>query len=289
MQLILYTLLVILSFTTLFIRDSKSDLWNLSKTHWVAEKKYLYETIHTEITKSSFDQIHVRRKRPSKPTTPRPRHRRPHSIEFNTKRPPSNAKINLILIDQQMSKEEVFASLKTLFYTVYEPAIPSYLLDEVLFKLEELSDEIIFFCYPDELAGLDFEDPQLQELFYTMLKGSSDYPSLLNFVSIDADAPDSLNLMFAPKAVLNCFFSNPTVVDLILETRDSFFETLEKTTLTKQEVEQAFYETVSIHLGNDLDQKQIRQKYDFSLGIPGNMLVVENEYQTLFYKVPFLM
>lgn len=74
----------------------------------------------------------------------------------------------------------------------------------------------IYLSHPNDLALLELEDSNLQEIFYKILKGAQieysqeGYPSLLKFLTLKVRNKTKINLFFAPDELLRVLYDEPT-------------------------------------------------------------------------------
>jgi len=125
------------------------------------------------------------------------------------------------------------------FFKELEQKRPSF-LDEILSSIEQASDDSPkkLIKQTKDLARLKLSDPQLQEAFYRMLKGTASreeikqmakptrrmkeksYPSLLTYIhNHGKDNPPTIRVALAPPEVLKVVFPNDDVVKAIVEKR----------------------------------------------------------------------
>ncbi|MFZ0565741.1 MAG: hypothetical protein WAM28_06115 [Chlamydiales bacterium] len=223
----------------------------------------------------------------------------PDPLRFDLERPPNNARLNLYLllhekpalkVPQGFSLYEVTAQLmrklyeKEPFFQVV-PRAEYEILDLLIEKRDESKD----FAYPDELSSISFQNPTLQDIFYKMLKGTAQAPSLLNYVTFDREGSifmRRINLMFVSPTLLEVIFPQETVREEILSIRTRLWEEiidqeehrLERTknesknrSNFKDELQSAFKATIK-NAGLDVDG--YKQLFDFSLGKRGNVFFI---------------
>lgn len=125
------------------------------------------------------------------------------------------------------------------FFKELESKRPNF-LEEMLTAIEEVSEDIpkTMIRRPDDLARLDLRDPELQEAFYHMLKGTiprgklkeeielsprmkeKAYAPLFTYIHIEGvEKPPSIKVARAPPETLKAVFVTDEIVDAILVKR----------------------------------------------------------------------
>lgn len=125
------------------------------------------------------------------------------------------------------------------FYKEIESRRPKF-LDEMLSAIEKVTEdsEKKLVKQAKDLAQLDLKDPELQNAFYHMLKGtmpreewkkmvdptprkaSKAYPSLLAYININGkDESPTIRVAQCPREVLKAIFVSDEVVEAIIEKR----------------------------------------------------------------------
>ncbi|NGX61225.1 MAG: hypothetical protein K940chlam9_00708 [Chlamydiae bacterium] len=248
------------------------------------------------------DTNHVEKSSPKKENTSKKVKRSP-TLRFNFNRPPNNSRLNLYFalfpiarsdLPDHFSYYELAADLIRDLYGEAEffqrvPQAEYRILD----KLKEKREETLTFQYPDELAQIDLGDPDLQEIFYRMLKGSHPYPSLLDYLSFDrlerthkTSGDWKINLMFAPPELLQALFHDCTLVQKLESLRQEFWKKIiyqeeHRLELTKEEcdgrtkLKKEIEEKVrSVFYEYGLDAEIDLNILDLSLGKYGNILLI---------------
>ncbi|MEZ5315278.1 MAG: hypothetical protein R3E91_03590 [Chlamydiales bacterium] len=240
------------------------------------------------------------------PHSPKPQNQIPRSssLGFNLSRPPNNSRLNLYLLihtsphkNYPLSLYEGFARLMRKLYgqASFYRADCEYKILDCLMKEKESTQS---FSYPDELANLDLGNPELQTIFYSMIKGIEEYPSLLDFITFDREKLSrekrKLNLMFADALVIESLLDHPSLTKKLLVLRATFWKEIldqeshrlerEKEICKgrnqfKNELLEEYKKILSEEgLDYDLNYKWV---FDLSLGELGNILFIE-EAQTGF-------
>ncbi len=229
-------------------------------------------------------------KPPPKPSTSIPR---PASLEFNCARPPNNSRLNFYLLLNTQVPPSLYEATARLMRNVYGNAYffspnAEYRILDALIALKEETKE---FVYPDEMSKLDLGDPELQAIFYSMLKGSEECPSLLNFITFDKvkyHENKKVNLMFADPVVIESLINHHPTTESILKMRQTVWEEindqeehrLERTAdeckgreILKKELAAEFRQ---ILFDSGLDFKTYDKIFDYSLGKMGTILFIED-------------
>lgn len=221
--------------------------------------------------------------------------RRSAPLGFNLTRPPNNARLNFYALLHKkpsgpFSLRETVARLMRSLYTgaKFFDAVPQI----EYHILEALKDqETENFKYPDELGILEFENENVQKVFYAMLKGAEGRPSLLNFITFDKEGSSNMkkvNLMFAAPCIIEALFEDPKISAQLIALRDAQWEEIldqeaHRLERTKEECKgrrefkkelKEGYERILSEAG--LDSKQYNTALDISLGKLGNTLFIED-------------
>jgi hypothetical protein len=223
-------------------------------------------------------------------------------LNINSARPPNNSRLNIYSLlhkelhdklPEEFSLYEVLARLmrslykEAPFFAEY-PDIEYRLLD----KLIEKKEATTHFETPDELCSLSFEDPQLQETFFQMLKGGKHGPSLLNYLTFDkinsTQKPSrKINFLFADPLILKAIFPNETIVEKLLSRREKIWAEIlyqEEHRLEMnerkgrrdyaEELEKAIEEVL---VSEGLDGIKYKTHiFDYTLGEPGTVIFIED-------------
>lgn len=287
-----------LTFLTLIGVLTSSEVTSTAKAH--AQGKMLKSAVTRQMTadnamqKALFEGLseEIGEKTGMKRTSPYERAKKPYApnLNYNTSRPPNNSRLNFYAIIQEGDYfgYEVAARLIRNLYekeSYFTPHLEYRLLDALMAHKEEMEG----FTYPDELAGIDFRDTELQSAFYAMLQESTSTPSLLNYITYDAMGSRNqkkVNLLFASPELLDAIFNDVTLCAqlehlinemwLNIVQEDNQKEISERLTRTKirQELTRRFDELLgSVRLGN----VEAKKFFDFTLGKKGNVVFVIDE------------
>lgn len=179
-----------------------------------------------------------KKREPRKVKPPTTRAKRYPALRINTARPPNNARLNLYAllhaepnknVPEEFSLYETCAALLRLLYShasfFHEvPRLEYVLLDALCQKKEQC----VQFSSPDELGSLVFEDPQLQAVFYRMLKGTKESDSLLDYITFDQQGGKSqarkINLLFADPLILKAIFPKGQTAENLLARRELIWQ-----------------------------------------------------------------
>lgn len=218
----------------------------------------------------------------SKPTSTAPREQKKRApLRYQASRPPNNSRLNFALIVEKQDPfwTEAAAALMRHLYASYPlfqeiPNAEYRILESLVAHQETLAT-----CdSPDTLGTLSFEDPQLQHLFYCMLKGNN-MPSLLECITYDpleGRAQHKLNLLFAPPALLHALF--PNICDQLIPLIDELWQEIETSdTITRTSIRQELTHRFETLLETtSLPKAETKKLFDFTLGKPGNILFLQN-------------
>lgn len=222
-------------------------------------------------------------------------------LGINTSRPPNNARLNLYMLlhheppkgsPKEFSLYELTARLMRRLYKEEPffqqvPAAEYRILDKLLEKKEETKT----LTSPDELCHISMDDPQLQQIFYQMMKGR---PSLLNFLTFDPiditrEQKRKINFMFAPALLIEEIFQDPKMSAKVLDCRTRFWteilvqeeHRLERTK-EQNKTRTDFKKELAKEMEHIFDEEHLNfEKYkthvfDFTLGRPGTVLFFED-------------
>lgn len=223
------------------------------------------------------------------------------SLDIDLTRPPNNARLNLYLVLHYYPKESgVRETLVSLLRNLYGEftffkEIPDleHKLVEWLFEHKE---QTAFFKTPDELGSLQLEDPHLQRVFYTLLKGTTEIPSLLSYITFDKDIGKTdrcrtrkINLLFAPFPLVEALFSNTLLTSMVLSLRENYLQAILEQEQNRLHIPQekgknrsqfakefkaAFQELCN---KNNLDFELYKKILDFTLGEKGTVFFLKHK------------
>ena len=240
-----------------------------------------------------------------KPKPTKKRVRRSTPLNFNTARPANNSRINFFILlhnephtklPKEYSLYEITARSMRFLYAdqPFFQIIPDVEY-RILDKFFEVKEQTLEFCTPDELSSLSLEDDELQKVFYTMLKGTKEAPSLLNFITFDHGKEplkgqrEKINLMFVDPIVLNAILHDESTTQRIIEARDKIWaemfnqeehrlerlkEECKGRDKFKGELKEALTQ-ILLEGGFEAD-RYISYVFDLSLGDLGSILFVED-------------
>lgn len=258
-----------------------------------AEAKALLDDFRGEQReKIAYDEREEKAPKPGK------RVRRSPSLKFDRARPPNNSRLNFYQIihgsppkNFPLSLYDTAVRLMNNLYgeAAFFKAVPQAAARIVNALIAE-NEKSGHFTTPDELATLTFDDPELQEVFYGMLKGREKCPSLLNFITFDrAQRTDKkINLLFASKELIEALLNNPVLSEKLIAMRDRQWEEIfdheahrlerpkeqNKTRTDFKRELLAGYQALLLEAG--LDYASYSNIFDFSLNKSGNVLFIED-------------
>lgn len=88
------------------------------------------------------------------------------------------------------------------------PSIPDAVIDQIIQQSKESLCEAPLNKI-DQLARIEFFDPDMREMYVKMLKGSDAYPSLLRFLTLKKKEMTKIRLFLAEYPLLVAIFNNP--------------------------------------------------------------------------------
>lgn len=224
-------------------------------------------------------------------------------LRVNLARPPNNSRLNMwqVITDYQLngappkfSLEEVAARLMRALYGQCEffKAVPNaeYL---ILKKLVEKKNDTIHFQFPDDLCSLSMDDDDLQHIFYCMMTGTAEAPSLLEYITFDPPQDKQgqarkVNLMFASPLLLQAIIQNEAVVESLLNVRENYWREIIMQEASRKEgakdqgknrntykkaIKNDFERVFSEH---GLKPAPYLKVFDISLGKYGTIILVED-------------
>lgn len=248
----------------------------------------------SELERYKADHPIERESRPRAPKgldNPKAKKERPKKstpLNFDETRPPENSRLNLWECISE-KKEPYYEGMARLMRGLY--GHKPFFMERAGFEyqiLEELSrkkEEIATLNSVDELASLVLKNESLQEVFYKILRGGADFPSLLWYVRLDQKR-GSLNMLFAPLEVLISLFGKEFAFDfdalrsgLLIRMRD------EEENRSLLEADLCLNRT-AIHQQLKVEGEALLIKYkivddskcfDFHLGKPGSILYLVDD------------
>jgi len=260
------------------------------------------EYSHLEELRGEENKEPIKRERKNK--KPKKEVKRIPRLNISTARPPNSARINLysllhkephVQLPDEFVLYEVLARLMRSLYKeaaffIQSPGSEYALLDKLIEKKEITAS----FTTVDEFCSLDLEDPQLQGVFFHMLKGTKNAPSLLNYITFDKiDSPQKqarkINLLFADVKILRAMFPDASLADQLIAKRELIWQEIldqekkyTQKTLTEgknrtefgQDLEAALKE-VLLSAGLDFE-KYKKHVFDCTLSEPGDVIFVED-------------
>lgn len=259
------------------------------------------EVTHNAIQRALFEDLSQEEAKERKPrlgpsSSPQKKKKNSTRLNFNTFRPPNNSRLNFCLLIQEGDDfyYEVAARLMRNLYSetsYYTPHVEYRILDALI----QHKDEMINFCYPDEMCCIDLEDIRLQETFCAMLKGV-EAPSLLNFITCDSNTnrnQKKINLLFASPELLEAIFDNVSLcarLDLLLKevwaSIDNETHLVENDArLTRTKIRQTLTNRFDDLFGTvQLGNQEARKYFDFTLGTRGNILFLTDPTTNLLTR-----
>lgn len=221
------------------------------------------------------------------------------SLGVDLHRPPNNARLNVFLLLKEdpkdrsspISRYELMAKLMRKLYSNYpffnEIENAEY---KIINKLIECREATAKFRTPDELATLVFDDPQLQQLFYLMLKGPSGAPSLLHYISFfenNQGEQSKINFLLAPRVIVEVILDSSPLVEELIEIRKNHWKAITYQETHRKEVpkERAIgRESFKTEFKKEIEglllrhgfSSEIVELFDFSLGKSGDFLFIDD-------------
>ena len=137
------------------------------------------------------------------------------------------------------------------FYKKIQNERPDF-IDEIIAALPDSKKNLLNnqkILKASDLANLDLKDSQLNDFFYSILKGAAipyktsdeilieGYPSITSF--LDVRKNKIMRIYLAPKQILEIVF-NPSVADEVIQTREFFFHEIDKGRLNPNEATEKF-------------------------------------------------
>lgn len=256
-----------------------------SKQMEVAKDNALQKALFDDLKCETMPVSKPRLKKSPKVTKKSPAARK---LRFDIHRPPNNARLNLYSVIQEedpILKQTVVRLLHTLYNksATYSQDTPERLIHRLI-ELKDLSKE--FGC-EEQLSTLDLQNEDLQAFFYEILKGGVSGDSLLHYIHYQPSSNRSqrkINILFAPEALLDAFFESKLAADSVKQAVQSCWETINTyqsdinshDSLTRTHIRQQLSAQFDQLLSKaDLDADLYRKYFDFTLGKPGDILIIE--------------
>lgn len=212
-------------------------------------------------------------------------------LNYDHARPPNNSRLNLYLLmsDDHPKAHPLYETTAALLRSLYGghtffqevPRAEYALLNTLIDHQEEAKS----FFFADELGSLRFKEPKVQHLFYRMLKGSFDYPSLLHFITYDKNCNTNqkkVNFMFAPEEVLTALISDPICAEKLLAFRQALWQQIDeqeanRAQLSKEQVKnRTHFKNLLTDYFKEVANTELSALFDFSLGKKGQIIFVED-------------
>ncbi len=163
------------------------------------------------------------------------------ALGVNMARPPNNSRLNLYTLLHKEPHSDLPKEFS--LYQVTARLMRNLYHDEPFFKnvhdaefriLEKLIDkkeQTTHFTTPDQLSELNLGDETLQKVFYQMLKGTKNTPSLLHYITFDniesISPKRKINLLFADPHIIHAIFPEGNVATQLLIRRAQVLDTIE--------------------------------------------------------------
>ncbi len=173
--------------------------------------------------------------KPPKPPKPKPtaekgeEGKRSRRLNFDTLTPPTSSRLNLWWAVQEKGSDdyERAARLLRILYGKSELFQSHERIEyELLEGLHARRDKIGGMKSIDELATLVFDDPHLQTVFYQLMHGGYEMPSMMWFMVFEPSQDRKVNLLFAPKEVLGAYLNREKLCEEIERFREELLERL---------------------------------------------------------------
>lgn len=158
------------------------------------------------------------------------------------------------------------------FYKKIQNERPDF-IDEIIAAIPHAKNNLLNnqkILKPSDLANLDLKDLQLNDFFYSILKGAAipykttegivveGYPSITSF--LDVRKNKLMRIYLAPKQLLEILF-DPTVADEVIQTREFFFNEIDKGRLNPNEATERFQAMFK----DQVKPAFVNESFDFSV------------------------
>ena len=224
--------------------------------------------------------VEIAAKKPKKePSTSK---KRCYKLNFDLNRPPDNSRFNLrpFLIDpkKKMSNKTYIEVFENILVTIYKQApffqnIPSFekRITEALLREK---DQLIQAEFADEIGTLSFEDDQLRDAFYKMLKGEGEFPSLLNYLALDRQTKPKINVLFASPELISAVLNHERAAKRIIEYRNEVLAQmrLPDTSLTRSQITTELRKQIEIIFAEENLPPEYKLFFDCLIGKPGRLI-----------------
>lgn len=292
-------LLLTITFLTLLGLLTSSEMQNMVEEGLKSTAFQSHLNFDQEVEKSqavaAFEELKDKESptKPSPPAFPREKGSPGKSapLNYDHARPPNNSRLNLYLLmnDEHPKAHYLYESTADLLRQLYGSQdffkeIPhvEYALLNTLIEHREKAEH---FFFADELGSLHFKDTHLQRIFYKMLKGSPDYPSLLHFITFDAHCGKNqrkVNFMFAPQEVIVALITDQHLCQKLLNYREALWAQIEEQEKNRHQLSseavknRTFFKTELMNFFKENADKEIYQLFDYSLGKKGSIVYVQD-------------
>lgn len=273
----------------------------LAATEEIRDLSQIEELLKSENPKTDKPEPEEKDKSELKPERSSPKYIK--ALGVNMARPPNNSRLNLHTLlhkepHQDLPEEfSLYQVTSRLIWNLYheEPFFKIVHDAEyrILDKLIEKKEQTIHFTTPDQLSELNLEDEILQKVFYQMLKGTKNAPSLLNYITFDkidtTEQKRKINLLFADSRIIHAIFPEGHTATQLLIRRAEVLDTIEYQKASKSELSATDYKgrralakELKLALEEVLNnagfnaRKYEANVFDYGLGKSGTILFIEN-------------
>ena len=225
------------------------------------------------------------------------------ALGVNMARPPNNSRLNLYTLlhkephpnlPKEFSLYQVTARLMRNLYSE-EPFFKNVHDAEhrILEKLIEKKELTLHFTTPDQLSELNLENEALQKVFFQMLKGTRNTPSLLHYITFDnikkTEQKRKINLLFADPHIIHAIFPEGNTATQLLIRRSQVLDTIEHQEANKSKISvdnskgrEDLYKELKRALEEVLSSAGFNAKqykahvFDYRLSKPGTIMFIED-------------
>lgn len=298
----MYPYLIVMTFLLLFSLFTSSEL-NRHVTAIFREKSFSNYICERESTQKLKQQallqqfksvVHakdpsdleivkeIEKPSPISEKTPSQKKKRSYKLNFDLNRPPDNARVNIrhFLLDSETKigkkcQIEIFENLLVHLYgnASFFQKIPSFekIISAALLREK---DKLLDGQFADEIGVLSFEDEEMRDAYYKILKGEGEYPSLLHYLALDSITRSKINLLFSSPELIRTLLDHESASNRLIDHRNDLLAQMccKETELTRSQISKSLREYMDIIIEEENLPEEYKQLFDYYVGKPGRLI-----------------
>ncbi len=282
-------LVLIGAMTTSEFQGVQKDLWLQS----VIQRRITQEQhLNCLVAQARFEDLHderaatpLRMRRPKAPS-PTLTPAKSTSLNYNTARPPNNSRLNFYLLIQEEDSFLYDVTVRLLRNLYHEsPGFVPGMEIQLIEALRRQKNEMTAFVSPDELATVYLGNENLQNWWYTLLRGEG-VPSLLYYITYDSAGTANqkkINLLFASQEIRSAIFHDAILEEKLEHILTELWRTIlneenlpQTERMTRTKIRQTLQQQVVDLMEQSHIPSEVRKKIDYTLGKSGDILFVQD-------------